>query len=68
MDKPNEKITPVPKPVLSDDERRNLDDPLRLVKGLEVAHVQLQQAVDLTLDYFVLHNPKTWVPETGVTP
>ena len=64
MDKSDEKPTPVPVPVLSDDERVQLDDPLRLVKGLEVEQSELQQAVSMM--YSVLHNPKSWAPETYV--
>ena len=66
MDDPDTKVAAVPKPTLSDDERSRLDDPLRLVKGLEVAQIQLQQAVDMTLEHSLLYKAESFAPTTYV--
>ena len=60
------KITPVPKPTLSDDERLLVADPLRLVKGLAVERTPMEQAVDVTLSYLVLHSPQVRASESYV--
>ena len=66
MDDPDAKVTPVPKPVLSNGERNNLADRFRLVKGLEVARAEFGQAVDMTLEHSLLYKAESFAPTTYV--
>ena len=66
MDKVSMTTFSVSKPTLADNEREQLDQPSRLVKGSGVDILQSKQALALTLDYVLFQGDGPRDPATFV--